>query len=116
MINPKSFKGISREAEWKLSRIINVNCCTHYDAQSDSGRKEVVRYYIGYVGLRICKVAYCLDCEEVQYIGGRLGALILPICMRWVGGRVNILGVVEFPLFHKVTKEEIDKGVVYARK
>ena len=66
---------------------INHKCCEH--------RLSRNAYYVGYVGIKICRVAFCLDCGEVQYIGNAFGKILYPLVRRFVRNRMEILHTVE---------------------
>lgn len=71
----------------KYAPKINVLCCKHKD-------KRTMKYQIGYIGLRCCKVAICLDCGEKQIICGKVGEFLLHKFIRKGITRVNILEII----------------------
>lgn len=66
---------------------IDITCCDHH-----SGRN---RYLLGYTGFRCCKVVMCLDCDRVQYVGGKIGKALYPTAHRLFFGRIDIIGAVD---------------------
>ena len=71
----------------KFANKIDVNCCEHKGS-------ALIRYQIGYIGLRCCKVAVCMDCEERQIICGGLAKRLLMKFLRKGIRRVNVLATI----------------------
>lgn len=66
---------------------VNFYCCNH-----DRNKNM---YHLGYVGLKCCKVAVCLDCEKVQSIGTKFGRFIYPIAKKITQNRIYVLKTIE---------------------
>ena len=81
-----STKLSARQARYlkKYAPKINVLCCEHKE-------KSLMKYQIGYIGLRCCKVAICLDCGERQIICDNFAKMLLRYFIRKGKTRVNIL-------------------------
>lgn len=87
---------------------INPTCCDH-----SAGRRA---YLIGYTGLKVCKVAMCLDCESLQFIGGKFSKMLYPLVRKLSRGRLDVLtkvgidfgddGATEEELLKEITGEE----------
>ncbi len=71
----------------KYSKRININCCRHKGS-------PIIKYQIGYIGLRCCKVAICLDCEQRQVICRGFAKWLLVHFVQTKTRRINILCVV----------------------
>lgn len=79
----------------KYADKIDFNCCNH--------RSNRNKYFLGYTGLKCCKVAMCLDCDKVQFVGGWFGKFIYPILRRIVRNRIEVIETIEIePIFEKV--------------
>ena len=59
-------------------------------------------YHVGYVGIKLCRVAICIDCGKVEYIGGKFGRLLYPIFKKIKRNRVEIITTIN----NKHTREE----------
>lgn len=71
----------------KYADKIDFNCCDHWRGNN--------KYFLGYTGFKCCKVAMCLDCEKVQYVGGRIGNMLYPFSKRLSRNRFDIIGTIE---------------------
>lgn len=80
----------------KYANKINFNCCDH--------RSNRNKYFLGYAGVKCCKVAMCLDCDKVQFVGGRVGRLLYPIIKMCPRNRIEIIDTIEIAPF--VAKSE----------
>jgi hypothetical protein len=45
----------------KYAHKIDFLCCKH-------GNKQSIKYHIGYIGLKCCKIAVCVDCDTRQIL------------------------------------------------
>lgn len=71
----------------KYAKKIDFNCCDH--------RSNHNKYLLGYVGLKCCKVAMCIDCDKVRFVGGLVGRFLYPISRKIARNRVDIIDAVE---------------------
>lgn len=76
----------------KYANKIDINCCNH-----KYGRNQ---YFLGFIGCKPCKVVMCLDCDNVQFVGGRFGKIIYPMVRLFERKRIEILETIEIePIF-----------------
>ena len=80
----------------KYANKIDVNCCNHKGGNN--------KYFFGYVGMKCCKVAMCLDCDKVQFVGGRVWRLLYLIIKMCSRNRIEIIDTIEIAPF--VAKSE----------
>lgn len=71
----------------KYASKIDIKCCKH---KSNSK----IQYQIGYIGLRCCKVAVCLDCENRQILCDGFAKWLLRKFLRKGIRRLNILATI----------------------
>lgn len=62
-------------------------------------------YYVGYIGIRLCKVAVCIDCGKIEYIGGWFWKWLYPILKKIKRNRIEIIKTVTY----KHTREDWHK-------
>ena len=75
----------------KYARKIDFNCCNH--------RSNHNKYLLGYTGLKCCGVAICLDCDKIQFVGGRVGRLLYPVTRLIFRHRIEIIDITEVETF-----------------
>lgn len=76
----------------KYADKIDFCCCDHKSNRN--------KYLLGYTGLKCCKVAMCLDCDNVQFVGKWYGKLIYPIARKLTRNRIDLLETILVePLF-----------------
>ena len=62
---------------------INLGCCEH--------KRRQYKYFFGYVGFKCCKVAMCLDCEKVQFVGNFFWKIIYLSTRKFFRNRFELL-------------------------
>lgn len=86
----------------KLSNRIELTCCNH--------RKNRNKYLLGYAGLKCCKVAMCLDCDKVQFIGGWFGKALYSAIKKITRNRIEVIETIDSePIFDERWYEELEK-------
>lgn len=75
------------DIEKKYIGKIDFNCCEH--------KLKRNTYFLGYTGLKCCKVAMCLDCDKVQFLGKRFLQPIYRILRKIEHNRIEILEMIE---------------------
>lgn len=70
-----------------MNKKVNFYCCHH--------ERNKNMYHLGYVGLKFFKVAVCLDCEKVQFIGGKIGKILYPTAKRLYFNRITIIKTID---------------------
>lgn len=76
----------------KYANKIDFNCCNH------GGNRN--KYFLGYTGWKCCKVAICLDCDQVQFVGNKFGKIIYPIVRMIFRNRIEVLETIDIePMF-----------------
>lgn len=71
----------------KYANKIDIVCCQH------KGNAKI-QYHIGYIGLRCCKVAICLDCDRKQILCRGLCKFLLKHFIKKGIRRVNIIATI----------------------
>ena len=75
----------------KYADKIDFCCCDHKSNRN--------KYLLGYTGLKCCKVAMCLDCDNVQFVGGTFGKLLYSISKVLSRNRFEIVETIELVPF-----------------
>ena len=71
----------------KYAKRIDTFCCNH-----KGGRNA---YLFGFIGLKACKVVMCLDCDKLQFVGGKFGRFIYPVARKLSRGRLEVLKTIQ---------------------
>ena len=71
----------------KYAKRIDTFCCNH-----KGGRNA---YLFGFMGLKACKVVMCLDCDKLQFVGGKFGRFIYPVARKLSRGRLEVLKTIQ---------------------
>lgn len=81
---------------------IKINCCNHKNKKNS--------YHYGFTGLKCCKVALCLDCDKVQFLGGWFSKIIYVFIRRAVRNRITIIETIEIkPFVDERWQNELEK-------
>lgn len=74
---------------------IDFNCCEHRNGRN--------KYLLGYSGVRCCKVAICLDCDGIQFVGSRFWKILYLISRIITKNRIDIIEIIESMQFYHNT-------------